>query len=111
VRVERSGTAVTEIRAGGSFGELCLAGPRSTRSASVVAVARPRSSAWRRTGSRDRRPEATLGTRLLSRFARLVGERQRDLTERLANVERLAVAIWPGESALRTGIVLASRGE
>jgi CRP-like cAMP-binding protein/serine/threonine protein phosphatase PrpC len=113
VRVERGGTPLTEIGPGGSFGELCLAGPKTTRSAGVVAVAPTRLLGLRRDRFDEivaRRP--AVGNKLLVRSLRWIGERLRDLTERLANVERLAVGeLKPGDLALRTAIVLAARGE
>ncbi|MEZ4237534.1 MAG: cyclic nucleotide-binding domain-containing protein [Myxococcota bacterium] len=113
VRVSRGGTPLTEIGPGGGFGELCLAGPQIARSASVTAM-----SATVALGlTRDRFHEivarrAAIGTRLLSRSLDLIGDRLRDLTERLSQVEKLAVGeMRPGDLALRTAIVLAARGE
>lgn len=113
LRVTRGGTPLTEIGAGGGLGELCLAGALTTRSASAVVI--EPLIAFRLTRERfhevvSRRP--TIGTRLLARALTLVGDRLRDLTDRLAAVEQLAVGeIKPGELALRTAIVLAARGE
>ena len=113
LRVTRGGTPLTEISAGGSLGELCLAGSRQTRSASAIVLAPL--VAFRLTRERflevvARRP--SIGNRMLSRALSLVGDRLRDLTERLAVVEKLAVGeSKPGEVPLRTAIILATRGE
>jgi serine/threonine protein phosphatase PrpC len=113
LRVMRGGTPLTEVGPGGGLGELCLAGPLITRSASAVVI--EPLSALRLTRERflevvARRP--SIGSRLLTRALSLVGERLRDLTERLAQVEQLAVGeLKPGDLALRTAIVLAARGE
>ncbi|MEQ1568542.1 MAG: cyclic nucleotide-binding domain-containing protein [Myxococcota bacterium] len=113
VRVTRHGTALTEIGPGGSFGELCLAGPATTRTAAVVALEPV--SLLRLT--RDRFDEIiarkpAIGTKLLRRSLDWIGARLGDLTERLARVEQLAVGeVKPGDLSLRTAIVLAARGE
>ncbi|MEQ1507814.1 MAG: cyclic nucleotide-binding domain-containing protein [Myxococcota bacterium] len=113
VRVTRSGTPLTEIGAGGSLGELCLAGPGITRSATVTATAPTVALGLTRDRFHEvvgRRPN--LGARLLVRSLQRIGDRLRDLTERLASVEKLAVGeTKPGDLALRTAIVLAARGE
>jgi PPM family protein phosphatase len=113
VRVTRGGTPLTEIGPGGGFGELCLAGPRIARSASVTAVGPTVVLGLTRDRFHEvvaRRP--AIGTRLLSRSLDLIGERLRDLTERLSTVEALAVGeIRPGDLALRTAMVLAARGD
>lgn len=113
VRVTRTGTPLTEVGPGGSLGELCLAGPQIARSASATAISPV--VAFRLTRERfhevvARRPQ--IGARLLLRSLELVGDRLRDLTERLAYVEQLAVGeVRPGDLALRTAIVLAARGQ
>ena len=57
-----------------------------------------------------RRP--ALGTRLRLDAMDALGDRLRDLTERLAKVERLAVGEEkPADLALRTAIILAARGD
>lgn len=113
IRVSREGTPLTEIGVGGALGELCLAGPQQARSASAIAI--EPLIAFKLT--RDRFQEvvarrASIGNRLLMRALSLVGDRLRDLTERLAAVEHLAVGeTKPGDVALRTAIILATRGE
>jgi serine/threonine protein phosphatase PrpC len=113
LRVMRAGTPLTEIGPGGGLGELCLGGPLITRTASAVVI-EPLSALGL---TRERFLEVvarkpSIGTRLLTRALSLVGERLRDLTDRLAQVEQLAVGeLKPGDLALRTAIVLAARGE
>lgn len=113
VRITRGGTPLTEVGPGGSFGELCLARP-AERSGTVSALAETLVLGLTRDRFHEvvaRRP--AIGTKLLLAALDLLGDRLRDLTERLTKVERLAVGEEkpPIEVALRTAIVLAARGE
>jgi len=88
VRVSRGSTALTDIKSGGHFGELALARPVS-RSATVKTTIRTRLFVL----SRDRfheliRQKPELGAKLSLALLDTVGDRLRDLSNRLAAVER-----------------------
>jgi PPM family protein phosphatase len=90
VRVTRGSTVLREIRAGGHFGEMALARSR-TRSATVRAVGPTRVFSLSRERFHDVvRARPDLGVRLTLRLLDEVGERLRDLTDRLNAVERAA---------------------
>lgn len=112
VRITRGGTPLTEVGPGGSFGELCLARP-VPRSGTVVALEDTLVLGLTRERFHEvvgRKP--ALGGKLLLDAMDALGDRLRDLTERLAKVERLAVGEdKPADLSLRTAIILAARGE
>ncbi|MCA9492984.1 MAG: cyclic nucleotide-binding domain-containing protein [Myxococcales bacterium] len=112
LKIVRGGTPLVEVGPGGSFGELTLARD-VPRSATVYAVEDTLVYGLTRDRFRevvDRRP--AVGTRLLLAALDGVGDRLREVSERLSQVEKLAVGeIKPGDHALRTAIVLAARGE
>lgn len=112
VRITVGATPLTEVGPGGGFGELCLARP-VPRSATVTAVEPTLVLGLSRDRFHEvvsRRPK--IGSRLVLTALDLLGDRLRDLTERLATVERIAVGeIRPGELGFRTAVQLAARGE
>jgi protein phosphatase len=88
VKISRGPTVLTEVKAGGHFGELALARP-VRRSATVRTATRTRLFAL----SRDRfhellRQKPGLGAKLSLALLDTVGDRLRDLSDRLAAVER-----------------------
>jgi serine/threonine protein phosphatase PrpC len=90
VRVTTGTTHLVDVSRGGHFGELALARP-STRSATVKALTPTRLLALSRERFQELcRNKPELGNRLTFALLDTVGDRLRDLTERLAAVERAA---------------------
>lgn len=90
VRVSRAGTTLTDVREGGHFGEMALARP-TTRSATVKALQPTRVFVL----SRERfheilRHKPDLGAKLALALLDGLGDRLRDLSDRLSAVERAA---------------------
>jgi len=88
VRISRGSTVLTDVKAGGHFGELALARPVN-RSATVRTTTRTSLFAL----SRDRfhelmRQKPELGAKLSLALLDAVGDRLRDLSSRLAAVEK-----------------------
>ncbi len=112
LKITRGGTPLTEVGPGGSFGELTLARD-VPRSATVYAAEEALVYGLSRDRFREvveRRP--VVGAKLLLAALDGVGDRLREVSERLSQVEKLAVGeIKPGDVALRTAIVRAARGE
>jgi serine/threonine protein phosphatase PrpC/CRP-like cAMP-binding protein len=112
VRITRSGTHLVDVSAGGNFGELCLARP-VPRSATVTAVQETLVFGL----TRDRfqevvRRKPALGARISIAALDYLGDRLRDLTERLSVVEGLANReIDPQGLDLPDAVTLAARGQ
>lgn len=112
LRVTRSGTPLTDVGPGGSLGELCLARdvPRSATTyaaqpALVFALTRARFAEIT-----QRRP--AIAAKVLLAALDGVGDRLREVSDRLSLVEKIAIGAVPtGETSLRTAIVKAARGE
>lgn len=87
VKITRGPTHLTDVGPGGHFGELALARP-TTRSATVRTRSRTRLFALSRSRFRELiRHKPELGARLSIALLDAVGDRLRDLSDRLAAVE------------------------
>ena len=90
MRISRGKTRLTDVGAGGVFGELALARP-TRRSATVKAlVPTTLYQLTRQDFHAILRQKPDLAARLYLSFVDVVGERLRDLTDRLAMIERVA---------------------
>jgi len=90
VRVTRGGTQLTDVREGGHFGEMALARP-TTRSATVKALQPTRVFVLGRERFQEiLRHKPDLGAKLALALLDGLGDRLRDLSDRLSAVERAA---------------------
>jgi serine/threonine protein phosphatase PrpC/CRP-like cAMP-binding protein len=110
LRVTRSGTPLTDVGPGGSLGELCLA--RDVPRSATTYAAGP-SLVFGLTRARFaeilvRRP--AVAAKVLLAALDGVGDRLREVSDRLSAVEKLAMNTSPSEDALREAIVRAARG-
>jgi serine/threonine protein phosphatase PrpC/CRP-like cAMP-binding protein len=112
LRVTRSGTPLTDVGPGGSLGELCLARD-VPRSATTYAATPTLVFGLTRARFQEimvRRP--AVAAKVLLAALDGVGDRLREVSERLSLVEKLAIGALPtGELPLRDAIVKAARGE
>jgi serine/threonine protein phosphatase PrpC/CRP-like cAMP-binding protein len=112
LRVTRSGTPLTDVVAGGSLGELCLARD-VPRSATTYAAAPTLVFGLTRARFQEitlRRP--SVAAKVLLAALDGVGDRLREVSDRLSQVEKIAIGAVPtGEVSLRAAIVKAARGE
>jgi serine/threonine protein phosphatase PrpC/CRP-like cAMP-binding protein len=112
LRVTRSGTPLTDVGPGGSLGELCLARD-VPRSATTYAAAPTLLFGLTRARFQEimvRRP--AVAAKILLAALDGVGDRLREVSDRLSLVEKIAIGAVPtGEVPLRAAIVKAARGE